>query len=81
MVYAKFQNKVGQQTLDFDEITDIAQAKNEGVTKEKCLPQGTVHKITREEAAKQHKRDFARLKTSIERKLATQLNKNTNKSP
>ena len=47
MVYAKFQNKVGQQTLDFDETTDIAQAKNEGVTKEKCLPQGIVHNVER----------------------------------
>ena len=47
--------------------------------KEKNLPQGTVHKIAREEAANQYKRKFARLKTSIKRKLATQLNKNANK--
>ena len=47
--------------------------------KEKHLPQGTAHKIAREEVAKQYKRCFARLKTSIERKLAIQLSKNTKK--
>ena len=67
--YIKIQNQVFQQTLHFDDAVDVAEATSEGVTKEKFAPQGTVHKIAREEAANQYRRDFAILKDSIEKKL------------
>ena len=52
---SKIQNQICQQTLDFDDTIDIAKATNEGIIKEKYLPQDAVHKIAREEAAKQCK--------------------------
>ena len=63
-----------QQTLDFDDTIDSADATNEGKTKEKILPQGTVHEIAREETSKQHKRDFRRLKNSRVKQLTSKNN-------
>ena len=73
------QNQVCQQTLDFDDAVDAAEATNEGIVKEKFVSQGTVHKIARKECAKEHKRYFNRLKDSIERHLTTKLHHNNKK--
>ena len=64
-----------QQTLDFDDAVDATSATSEGIQKEKFLPQGTVHKIAREEASKQYRRDFTRLKQSIEASLNNKFSK------
>ena len=79
---SKIQNQICQQTLDFDETIKIAEATSECIMKEKFVAQGTIHKIARGEASIQCKRDFARLKNSIAKKLAKKLNtpKNNNQN-
>lgn len=75
MVMAK--DKICQQTLNFKKTKSLAEATSNGISKEKCLPQGTVHKIAREEAREQCKRDFRRLKISVEKEIAAKLEGNS----
>ena len=62
-------DKICQQTLNFKKTTSLAEDTSNAISKEKLLPQGTVHKIVREEALQQCKREFRRLKSVIEKKL------------
>ena len=61
-----------------DETIGLGEVTSSAISKEKFIPRGNVHSIAREEARKQHNRDFVRMKNYLAKKLK-QFNLNPNK--
>ena len=76
----KIRNKTCQQISNQDETTCIGKATNEGLQREKFLLEGTVHKMSRESAREQCKKEFLRLKRSLKKSGEQSTNKQSTKN-